>query len=157
MCVSVDLRACATPCYQGLLLFHQQDVCAHMEGWGRQCEKEFLASARTTAPCACPLPPHLVDQYTIAPPIHHCPPTVRKGPFQAGSSSNFHGKILYSKCRKPVYTPSDWDPALAERSADLPDARLVLHHVYGYQGVLPGGCEDSQAACGPWHMLAEPS
>jgi len=59
---------------------------------------------------------------------------VRKGAFQAGYSSNFHGKIIYSKCRKPVYTPSDWDPALAERSADLPDARLVLQYIYGYQG-----------------------
>jgi len=59
---------------------------------------------------------------------------VRKGAFQAGYSANFHGKIIYPKCRKPVYTPSDWDPALAERSSDLPDARLVLQYIYGYQG-----------------------
>lgn len=59
---------------------------------------------------------------------------VRKGPFVAGQNSNFHGKILYKQCRKPVYTPSDWDPALADRSSDLPAARLVLEFVYGYQG-----------------------
>ena len=33
-----------------------------------------------------------------------------------------------------MYTPSDWDPALAERSAELPNARLILDFVYGYQG-----------------------
>jgi hypothetical protein len=59
---------------------------------------------------------------------------VRKGAFVAGQNAQFHGKILYKPCRKPVYTPSDWDPALAERSADLPGARLVLDFVYGYQG-----------------------
>jgi microtubule-associated protein-like 6 len=59
---------------------------------------------------------------------------VRKGPFQAGASANFNGKILYRHCRKPVYTPSDWDPAVADRSSDLPMARLVLEFIYGYQG-----------------------
>ncbi|KAJ9506292.1 hypothetical protein QJQ45_013870, partial [Haematococcus lacustris] len=58
----------------------------------------------------------------------------RKGAFTAGSSAQFNGKILYRHCRKPVYTPSDWDPGLAERSSDLPSARLVLDFVYGYQG-----------------------
>jgi microtubule-associated protein-like 6 len=59
---------------------------------------------------------------------------VKKGAFQAGADASFHGKILYRYCRKPVYTPSDWDPSLAERSACLPPSRLVLQFVYGYQG-----------------------
>ena len=61
-------------------------------------------------------------------------PAVRKGAFQAGQSAHFQGKILYEKCRKPVYTPTNWDPTLADRSAELPNARLVLEWVYGYQG-----------------------
>jgi hypothetical protein len=83
---------------------------------------------------------------------HTCtqPLAVRKGAFVAGQGGNFHGKILYRYCRKPVYTPSDWDPSLADRSAELPDARLVLEFIYGYQGaaaaawgggaVKGGGC-----------------
>ncbi|KAF5831718.1 WD40-repeat-containing domain protein [Dunaliella salina] len=59
---------------------------------------------------------------------------VRKSAFQVGERADFSGKITYPKCRKAVYTPSDWDPALAERSAELPDAGLVLQYIYGYQG-----------------------
>lgn len=59
-------------------------------------------------------------------------PAARKGAFAAGGSAQFNGKILYPPCRKPVFTPSHWDPAVAERSAELPDARLVLEFVYGY-------------------------
>lgn len=44
------------------------------------------------------------------------------------------GKILYPQCKKGVWPPNDWDPALAERSAQLPDARLQLEWVYGYDG-----------------------
>ena len=58
----------------------------------------------------------------------------KKGAFQPGQSAHFNGKILYKPCRKPVYTPSDWDPSLAERSSELPNARLVLDFIYGYQG-----------------------
>ena len=62
------------------------------------------------------------------------PVAVRKGAFIAGQSANFQGKIIYEECRKPVYTPSNWDPALAARSATLPDARLMLEFVYGFAG-----------------------
>ncbi len=121
---------------------------------------------------------------------------MRKGPFRAGQSFNFRGKILYEECRKPVgalravgcrqwhrlpagsnlryaciqarlrlcttcqhtggcalvthraghgaaqvYTPSDWDPALGARSAELPGSRLVLDFIYGYAGMLlPRAC-----------------
>jgi microtubule-associated protein-like 6 len=51
-----------------------------------------------------------------------------------GQSANFRGKIIYEECRKPVWTPSNWDPRLAERSAELPDVRLQLEFVYGYTG-----------------------
>ena len=62
--------------------------------------------------------------------------TVRKGAFIAGQATSFTGKIIYPECRKPVFTPSGWDPALVERSSELPNARLVLEHVYGYAGEL---------------------
>uniref|UniRef100_A0A383VWQ6 EML-like second beta-propeller domain-containing protein n=1 Tax=Tetradesmus obliquus TaxID=3088 RepID=A0A383VWQ6_TETOB len=64
---------------------------------------------------------------------------VRKGAFMPGQSANFRGKIIYEECRKPVWTPSDWDPRLAERSAELPDARLQLEFVYGYTGAQSTG------------------
>ncbi len=83
---------------------------------------------------------------------------VRKGAFQAGGNANFHGKIKYAKCRKPVYTPSDWDPALADRSADLPMARLVLEFIYGYNGARPRSLPGSQPALRTpphtWHRSA---
>lgn len=59
---------------------------------------------------------------------------MRKGAFIAGQSGNFNGKIIYEECRKPVYTPSNWDPSLVDRSAELPDARLALEFIYGYAG-----------------------
>jgi hypothetical protein len=46
------------------------------------------------------------------------------------------GKILYPECKKGVWPPSDWQPALAERSARLPSARLHLEFVYGYDGCV---------------------
>jgi len=60
---------------------------------------------------------------------------VRRGAFVAGESADFRGKIIYPPCRTGVHTPTDWDPALAVRSATIPDARLRLEHVYGYDGV----------------------
>ena len=63
---------------------------------------------------------------------------VRKGTFVIGESTNFHGKVLYPQCRKPVYTPSDWNPSLAERSGQVPDAELHLEFVYGYGGLSNG-------------------
>lgn len=44
------------------------------------------------------------------------------------------GKILYPECKKGVWPPSDWNPKLAERSAQLPDTRLELEFVHGYDG-----------------------
>ena len=40
-----------------------------------------------------------------------------------------------SQCKKGVWPPSDWDPRTAERSAQLPDIRLKLEFVYGYDGM----------------------
>lgn len=77
-------------------------------------------------------------------------PAVKKGPFRAGQSYNFRGKILYEECRKPVYTPSDWDPALGARSAELPNTRLVLDFIYGYNGELSRGSSECVASC-HWH------
>mmetsp|Transcript_673 Transcript_673/g.2236 ORF Transcript_673/g.2236 Transcript_673/m.2236 type:complete len:519 (-) Transcript_673:85-1641(-) len=63
---------------------------------------------------------------------------VRKGAFVEGQRADFFGKIIYPQCRKGVYPPSDWDPALAVRSAAVPDASLRLAFVYGYGGLANG-------------------
>lgn len=41
----------------------------------------------------------------------------------------------YLQCKKGVWPPSDWSPASAERSAQLPDIRLKLEFCYGYDGM----------------------
>lgn len=59
---------------------------------------------------------------------------VQRGAYQAGKPATHIGKILYPQCKKGVWPPSDWNPQLAERSAQLPDSRLMLEFVYGYDG-----------------------
>lgn len=63
---------------------------------------------------------------------------VKKGAFtgdaDADDDGDFCGRILYPQCRSSVYTPSNWDPALIERSCSIPDAQLKLDFVYGYAG-----------------------
>lgn len=59
----------------------------------------------------------------------------RAGPFRDVMAADFHGKVRDKRCRKPLYTPSNWDPKVdAARSAELPNARLVLQFVYGFNG-----------------------
>ena len=66
----------------------------------------------------------------------------RKGAFIANDTSAGHTecKITYLPCKTPVYTPSGWaeegcgDDVMA-RSSQVPDKRLVLEFVYGYDGV----------------------
>ena len=73
---------------------------------------------------------------------------VQKGAYKAGRPATHTGKILYPQCKKGVWPPSDWDPALAARSASLPDIKLQLEFVYGYDGwVRAWGCGGAQ-----WHM-----
>lgn len=60
---------------------------------------------------------------------------VQQGAYKAGKPATHVGKIKYPQCKKGVWPPSDWDPRLAARSAELPDARLKLEFVYGYDGV----------------------
>ncbi|GIL71076.1 hypothetical protein Vretimale_17844 [Volvox reticuliferus] len=60
---------------------------------------------------------------------------IRHGPFKDVMAANFHGKIKDKRCRKPLYTPTNWDPQVdGARSAELPNKRLVLNFVYGYNG-----------------------
>ncbi|KAG2422675.1 hypothetical protein HXX76_015839 [Chlamydomonas incerta] len=60
---------------------------------------------------------------------------IRAGPFKDVGATNFHGKIKDKHCRKPLYTPTNWDPSVdGARSAELPNSRLVLQFVYGYNG-----------------------
>eukprot|EP00951_Prasinocladus_malaysianus_P037146 scaffold396928_cov43-Prasinocladus_malaysianus.AAC.1 len=59
---------------------------------------------------------------------------VRKGAFVVGERADHMGKIIYKECKSGVFPPTDWDPALADRASDLPDARLMLEFVYGYAG-----------------------
>eukprot|EP00775_Hariotina_reticulata_P006916 gene6916-7132_t len=41
------------------------------------------------------------------------------------------GKILYRQCKSAVWPPSNWNPAIADRSSRLPEAQLQLEFVYG--------------------------
>jgi WD40 repeat protein/Ca2+-binding EF-hand superfamily protein len=52
------------------------------------------------------------------------------------TDDDFAKKIVYPRCRKGVLAPSDFTPALADRSTMEPDARLELNFVYGYDGVV---------------------
>ncbi|KAG2487374.1 hypothetical protein HYH03_013944 [Edaphochlamys debaryana] len=62
--------------------------------------------------------------------------TVQRGAYVAGQPATHMGKILYPEAKKGVWPPSNWDPRLAERSAQLPDVRLSLEFVHGYDGHL---------------------
>jgi hypothetical protein len=44
------------------------------------------------------------------------------------------GKIMYPQSKKGVFAPCGWSPALAERSNRLPQKRLQLSYVFGYEG-----------------------
>lgn len=59
---------------------------------------------------------------------------VQHGAYRPGGSATHLGKIKYPQCKKGVWPPSNWDPRAAERSAQLPDVRLKLEFVYGYDG-----------------------
>jgi len=64
---------------------------------------------------------------------------VQRGPYKANADGivadpGFRGKVLYRFCRRGVYTPTSWDPELANRSARLPRCGLALEHVHGYGG-----------------------
>jgi len=60
---------------------------------------------------------------------------VQKGAYKAGQPASHTGKIQYPQCKKGVWPPSNWTPHLAERSAQLPDLKLKLEFVYGYDGL----------------------
>jgi microtubule-associated protein-like 6 len=49
-------------------------------------------------------------------------------------SSDLPGYITYPQSKKSVLAPSDWNPASAHHSASLPESRLELEHVFGYDG-----------------------
>ena len=61
----------------------------------------------------------------------------RLGAYKAGETRDysFSGRIKYFPCRKGVYAPTTWDPALAARSAKPPKEGLSLEWVYGYSGL----------------------
>ena len=52
-----------------------------------------------------------------------------------GAPATHMGKIKYPQCKKGVWPPSNWEPSIADRSAQLPDVRLKLEFVYGYDGM----------------------
>lgn len=43
-------------------------------------------------------------------------------------------KIRYPQSKAGVFAPTDWTPQLAERSSKLPEHRLQLDFVHGYEG-----------------------
>jgi hypothetical protein len=65
---------------------------------------------------------------------------VRKGAFTAGDfeGARSASKIVYAPCKTAVHTPSDWSEtgaACIARSSTVPDSRLELDFVYGYDGM----------------------
>lgn len=60
---------------------------------------------------------------------------VMAGPFEIGKPATHMGKIVYPQSRAGVFPPSDWDPALAVRSAQPPTESLQLGFVHGYEGL----------------------
>ena len=61
----------------------------------------------------------------------------RLGAYRAGDRKEyaFNGRVKYFPCRRGVYAPTTWDPALAARSAKPPKEGLSLEWVYGYGGL----------------------
>lgn len=43
-------------------------------------------------------------------------------------------KVMYPQCKQGVFAPSSWHAAAAEQSAKLPDEKLGLEFVHGYEG-----------------------
>jgi microtubule-associated protein-like 6 len=60
---------------------------------------------------------------------------VQQGAYKASTPATHTGKIKYPQCKKGVWPPSDWEPRIAKRSGQLPDVRLRLDFVYGYDGM----------------------
>lgn len=66
----------------------------------------------------------------------------RRGAFVAGEAAAGvrECKIVYPQCKTPAFTPSSWaeagvGAACVARSSAVPDTRLQLEFVYGYEGV----------------------
>jgi len=78
---------------------------------------------------------------------------VQKRPYQAGQPATHTGKIQYRQCKRGVWPPSNWDPAVAVRSAQLPEAEMELEFVHGFDGWVGGwvgGSSTSMLACCGW-------
>lgn len=56
--------------------------------------------------------------------------------FEDTSDSSFEGKILYPHSRTGVFSPSDFNSELTERSSKPPSATLKLEYAHGYEGQL---------------------
>jgi hypothetical protein len=63
---------------------------------------------------------------------------VQKRPYQAGQPATHTGKIQYRQCKRGVWPPSNWDPAVAVRSGQLPEAEMELEFVHGFDGWVAG-------------------
>ena len=58
-----------------------------------------------------------------------------QGPLQPSQTHlPLDNKIRYPQSKAGVFAPSDWTPAMAERSAHLPNTRLQLSFALGYEG-----------------------
>lgn len=58
-----------------------------------------------------------------------------QGPLSPSCASlPLDGKIMYPQSKKGVFAPSNWSPATAARSFALPEKRLQLSFVFGYEG-----------------------
>lgn len=75
---------------------------------------------------------------------------VQRGAYQAGKPATHTGQILYPQCKRGVLPPSDWDPSLARRSAQLPEASLALDFVHGYDGFQATSANLFYNSAGAW-------
>ncbi len=75
---------------------------------------------------------------------------VQRGAYQAGKPATHTGQILYPQCKRGVLPPSDWDPSLAKRSTQLPEASLALDFVHGYDGFQATSANLFYNSAGEW-------
>lgn len=102
------------------------------------------AAISVATPCCCPhccdVPQVFIESMLLTAPRHLMVAAgeVQKRPYQAGQPATHTGKIQYRQCKRGVWPPSNWDPAVAVRSAQLPEAEMELEFVHGFDGWV--GC-----------------
>lgn len=101
--------------------------------WSTTATAPTRSEARPSRPAPAPRHDHLRNRGASRhAPARNCvtPPS----PSSPSGDYSFSGRIKYWPCRRGVLPPSFWNPAVAERSAKLPEQGLHLEFVHGYAG-----------------------